>query len=411
MTGPVRISPARPHGLGASIAVGIVRRLLAMLDAGCLTVVLPSGAIIEHRGSRPGPTAQLNMKRWRAVRRLVLEGDVGFAGAYVEGDWSSPDLTALIELGALNGQKFMDAVAGSTPFRIANWIGHRFRANTKTGSRRNIEFHYDLGNQFYRFWLDSSMNYSSAIFGRAEATLEEAQETKLRRIVETLRVPQGGNVLEIGCGWGALASTMAQDAGANVTGLTISPAQLQSATELVRARSLEKQVDLRLQDYRDVEGTFDRIVSIEMIEAVGREFLPGYFDTIRSRLKPGGLCVLQAITIAEDRFADYCRRPDFIQRYIFPGGFLPTKTLLRETMESAGLRLTAIETFGDSYALTLREWRRRFLIAWPDIQKLGFTPSFRRLWEYYLCYCEAGFRAGAIDVGLYSVEHAEAAPA
>ena len=163
---------------------------------------------------------------------------------------------------------------------------------------------------------------------------------------------------------------------------------------------------MRLQDYRDVEGRFDRIVSVEMIEAVGRDCIPKYFETIRERLKPGGLCVLQAITIAEDRFADYCRKPDFIQRYIFPGGFLPSKTLMREMSELAGLTLTAVENFGDSYALTLREWRRRFLDAWPEIEKLGFTPSFKRLWEYYLCYCEAGFRAGVIDVGIYSLAHA-----
>jgi cyclopropane-fatty-acyl-phospholipid synthase len=253
------------------------------------------------------------------------------------------------------------------------------------------------------------MIYSSAIFGSANATLEQAQEAKLQRIVDRLQLAGDDSVLEIGCGWGGLATKIAQNSAARVTGVTISPAQLDSARALVHESALTDRVDLRLQDYRDIEGRFDRIVSVEMVEAVGREYMPRYFDTIRERLKPGGLCVLQAITIAEDRFADYCRKPDFIQRFIFPGGFLPSKTLLRETIERAGLRLTAVENFGESYALTLREWRRRFLNAWPEIEKLGFGPPFKRLWEYYLCYCEAGFLSGSIDVGIYSLAHADGA--
>jgi cyclopropane-fatty-acyl-phospholipid synthase len=251
------------------------------------------------------------------------------------------------------------------------------------------------------------MVYSSAIFPRADATLEQAQQTKLARIIEALKLSRASSVLEIGSGWGALAASMAKAGAARVMGITISPAQLTLSRALARDDALDDRVEFQLQDYRDVEGRFDRIVSIEMIEAVGREFIPRFFETIRDRLKPGGLCVLQAITIAEDRFADYCRRPDFIQRFIFPGGFLPSKSLLREAIERAGLKLLAAETFGDSYALTLREWRRRFLDAWPEIERLGFNASFKRLWEYYLCYCEAGFRVGSVDVGLYSLAHAE----
>jgi cyclopropane-fatty-acyl-phospholipid synthase len=289
---------------------------------------------------------------------------------------------------------------------LYNWLAHRLKSNTRVGSRRNIMAHYDLGNEFYRSWLDAKMIYSSAIYKTTQETLEEAQERKLQRIADRLELNGGENVLELGCGWGALAVRMA-GFGARVTGVTLSPAQLEHGRGMARAEGLSGLVNLQLQDYRDVEGRFDRIVSIEMVEAVGRAFLPRYFDLIRQKLKPGGLCVLQAITIAEDRFSDYCRRPDFIQRYIFPGGFLPSKTLLRETLEQAGLRLASMETFGDSYALTVNEWRRRFLAGWPEIEKLGFSPSFRRLWEYYLSYCEAGFRSGAIDVGLYSVVHGE----
>jgi cyclopropane-fatty-acyl-phospholipid synthase len=383
-----------------------LRRILSFIDRGQATIVLPSGVAIHHIGASPGPRAELRLHRWRALRRLAMKGDVGFAMAYVDGDWSSPDLAALIELAAVNAAKSLETMGGFAPYRLFNRLAHRLKSNTRAGSRRNIMAHYDLGNDFYRLWLDAKMIYSSAIYETPQATLEAAQERKLQRILERLQLTDDDKVLELGCGWGALGVRMAE-CGAHVTGVTLSPAQLERARILARAGGTQARLDLRLQDYRDVQGRFDRIVSIEMVEAVGRDFLPRYFELIRQKLKPGGLCVLQAITIAEERFADYCRRPDFVQRYIFPGGFLPTKTLLRETLEKAGLRLASVETFGDSYALTLNEWRRRFLDAWPEIEKLGFPTSFRRLWEYYLCYCEAGFRAGVIDVGLYNVAHKE----
>jgi cyclopropane-fatty-acyl-phospholipid synthase len=395
----------RPRSAG--LAGFSLRRMLRLVERGRATIILPSGATIDHVGARPGPRAELRLHRWRALPRLALEGDIGFALSYVDGDWSTPDLAALIQLAAVNNKRRFKALMGLAPFRLFFWLAHKARSNTRAGSRRNIKAHYDLGNDFYRLWLDDNMIYSSALYETPQATLEEAQERKLQCIVERLRLRQGDGVLELGCGWGALAARVAA-AGARVTAVTLSPAQLERARAIAREQRLETRLDFRLEDYRDVDGCFDRIVSIEMIEAVGREYLPKYFDLIRRSLKPGGFCVLQAITIAEERFANYCRRPDFIQRYIFPGGFLPTKTLLRETLERAGLRLASIESFGDSYALTLREWRRRFADAWPEIEKLGFPASFRRLWEYYLCYCEAGFRSGFIDVGLYVVVPAEA---
>src|SRR5450432_1818412 len=327
-----------------------LEKVLSLVEVGRLVIELPSGAKVEGVGARPGPEATVKVNNWRAVRRLLLKGDVGVASGYVDNDWSCSDLTALIELAALNGSRFMDAIEGSAPFRIFNWLAHRAKANTRRGSRRNIEAHYDLGNDFYRQWLDSKMIYSSAIFGSSTSTLEQAQDAKLQRIVDRLQLTDKDSVLEIGCGWGGLATKIAQSSGARVTGVTISPAQLASARTLIEERSLQDRVELRLQDYRDIQGRFDRIVSVEMVEAVGREYISKYFETIRERLKPGGLCVLQAITIAEDRFAAYCRRPDFIQRYIFPGGFLPSKTLMRELIEHAGLSLTTVENFGDSYA-------------------------------------------------------------
>jgi cyclopropane-fatty-acyl-phospholipid synthase len=397
-------------GPGPSSLAGLaLKKLLSVIEVGRLAVELPSGERIERVGALPGPSADISFRTWRGLRRLFTQGDVGLAASYFDADWASSDVEALIELGARNGQRFMDALGGLAPFRLLNWLAHRRNANTPAGSRRNIESHYDLGNEFYRLWLDARMIYSSAIFPRADATLEQAQQTKLARIVEALKLSRASSVLEIGSGWGGLAASIARAGAARVLGVTISPAQLTRACALAREEALDDRVEFKLQDYRDVQGRFDRIVSIEMIEAVGREFIPRYFETIRDRLKPGGLCVLQAITIAEDRFADYCRRPDFIQRFIFPGGFLPSKTALREAIDRAGLRLVAAETFGESYALTLREWRRRFLAAWPEIERLGFNASFKRLWEYYLCYCEAGFRAGAVDVGLYSLAHAKPA--
>jgi cyclopropane-fatty-acyl-phospholipid synthase len=384
------------------------RKILRRLEVGALVIELPSGSRLRHSGRKPGPLAKIKLHNWRLLRRLALHGDIGLAHAYIDRDWSSPDLTALFELGVANSAPMMDAVSGSAPFRAFNWLAHRFRANTRRGSRRNIEAHYDLGNEFYRLWLGPSMMYSSALYRSQDLTLEEAQSAKIQRIAAMLDIPPNeASVLEIGCGWGALSASIAARGGARVTGVTISPSQLEWAEQLARERKVDDRVDLRLQDYRDVEGRFDRIVSVEMIEAVGREFIPRYFETIRNKLEPGGRCVLQAITIAEDRFAAYCRRPDFIQRFIFPGGFLPTRTLMQQAIERASLKLTAVETFGESYALTLREWRKRFHGAWPQIEGLGFKPSFRRLWDYYLCYCEAGFLSGAVDVGLYTVTHAD----
>jgi len=386
----------------AEFALG---RILKYIEHGRLVVELPSGEAIERAGRLPGPRGHIAIHRWRALRRLAIEGDVGFAESYIGGDWSSSDLAGLIELAAANSQRFLKSIGGSAPYRALNWLAHRRRRNSTAGARRNIEAHYDLGNDFYRLWLDSQMIYSSAIYEAPQATLEDAQEKKLERIVDRLDVAAGARVLELGCGWGALAAKIAKR-GAHVAGVTLSAAQIARARAHARSQDVEDRLDLRLEDYRQVSSRYDRIVAIEMIEAVGREYLPTFFDQIRERLAPGGRCVLQAITIAEERFADYCRRPDFIQRHIFPGGFLPTKTLMREQLERAGLALVSSETFAESYALTLREWNRRFLAAWPEIERLGFPPSFKRTWEYYLCYCEAGFRARAIDVGIYCIAHA-----
>lgn len=368
---------------------GLNRYLSGKIRRGRLTIVTPSGACVTG-GAGNGPEATLVLHRWRALRKLLFAGDIGFAESYIAGDWDSPDLPALIHLAAIN---VANDFAGTWFRRQFDRWRHRLNANSKSGSRRNIRFHYDLGNEFYRLWLDEGMAYSSAFYTSAGQSLEDAQATKQDRALALLQAEPGNSVLEIGCGWGGMVERLHEKH--NVTAVTLSPAQLDWTSARVPG------ADVRLQDYRDISGTFDRIVSIEMLEAVGEAWWPTYFAALRDHLVPGGRAVLQVITIAEEKFANYRRTPDFIQRYVFPGGMLPPISAIRHQAESAGLTLLHRETFGASYALTLAEWRRRFHAAWPRIATLGFDDRFRRLWDYYLGYCEGGFRAQATDVGFY----------
>ncbi|WP_158801733.1 MULTISPECIES: cyclopropane-fatty-acyl-phospholipid synthase family protein [unclassified Acidisoma] len=375
-------------------------RLLRQLALGQVTVRLPSGEELVGAGAGSGPEATLFLHRWRALRQLVLGGDVGFAEAFMDGDWSSPDLPALIELAARNQDALGDSITGTTAMRLLNRVMHRWHANTKRGSRRNIVSHYDLGNDFYESWLDRGMSYSSALFTDPHQSLEEAQEIKQDRVLRHLGVTGAETVLEIGCGWGGLAERICAR-GCDVTGITLSPAQLDYAQR--RFSTPGPKAEIRLQDYRDVNTVYDRIVSIEMLEAVGVKYWPTYFAKLRACLAPGGVAVLQVITIADEKFSAYLRSPDFIQRYIFPGGMLPTPSIMQRQIGGAGLSLDTVETFGLSYARTLAEWRRRFHDAWPRLRASGLDEIFGRKWDYYLAYCEAGFRAGAIDVALYRV--------
>ena len=278
--------------------------------------------------------------------------------------------------------------------------------NSRRGSRRNIAAHYDLGNDFYEQWLDAGMTYSSGLFSSAGETLEEAQDAKLERVIDMLGLSGGETVLEIGCGWGGLAERLMDRRDCVVTGVTLSSEQLAFARRRLRNRAQSGRCDLRLQDYRDIHGEFDRIVSIEMLEAVGEAYWPTYFKKLRNSLRPGGSAVLQVITINDARFESYRRRPDFIQKYIFPGGMLPTTQIIEHEISKAGLQLVADEFFGESYARTLEEWRLRFQKAWPEIKALGFDDRFKRTWEYYLAYCKVGFETGALNVGLYKVTRA-----
>ena len=384
------------------IIAPLLRRLLAGIRSGRLTIVTPSGARLEHRTAVQGPEAVIAFHDWRALLRIISGGDVGFAEAYIAGEWSTPDLAALMTMIAQHGDYLERALLGRVPLRILGRLRHLRNRNSKAGSRRNIAFHYDLGNDFYRLWLDQSMTYSSALYDDPRLALEDAQRAKQAQVIDHLALNGGERVLEIGCGWGSLAMLLGRG-GAEVVALSLSERQLDHARELVRAEGVADRVEFRLEDYRDTGGCFDRIVSIEMLEAVGEEYWPVYFAKLRQLLKAGGRAVLQVITIGEDRFDNYRKGADFIQRYIFPGGMLPTKAIVAERLRCAGLTPISVTSFGDSYALTLAEWRRRFLQAWPKIEQLGFGVPFRRMWEYYLAYCEAGFRTGYLDVNLYAI--------
>ncbi|MCX5512910.1 SAM-dependent methyltransferase [Kaistia algarum] len=383
--------------LSTDLAERLLRRLLRGLRHGCLHVETPSGRLVTIKAAENGPEATIRLKTWSALRRTLAGGGLGFADAYIAGEWSSPDLPALIEILAINAPHLGPTAGGGRLATFASRLRHRANENHRRGSRRNIAYHYDLGNEFYETWLDRGMQYSSAIYAEGD-TLETAQQRKLDRITDWLGIGARESVLEIGFGWGAVAEKLA-GLGCRVTGLTLSERQLAFASDRLAKGGLA--ADLRLQDYRDCTGTFDRIVSIEMIEAVGEKYWPLYFGGLRQRLAPGGRVVLQAITIDPGRFETYRRRPDFIQRHVFPGGMLPTVAILEQRATEAGLKLVRSEPFGSSYAQTLAEWRARFHDAWPTVARLGFDERFRRLWDYYLAYCEGGFRAGSIDVGLF----------
>jgi cyclopropane-fatty-acyl-phospholipid synthase len=385
-----------------SLRNALLRWILRGLECGQLVIDTPSGDKLAFEGTRPGPRARLSIRRWRCLWRLITGSDIGFAKSFLSGDWSSPNMTSLFTL-AIKNRAVAYPLPGVRPPCFAGRFQHALNRNTRHGSRRNIASHYDLGNEFYRHWLDSGMSYSSALFASNAQTLEEAQNTKLDRVLDLLDLSSGQHVLEIGCGWGSFAERLLERTDCTLTGLTLSVEQLAYAQRRLCARGLSERGDLRLQDYRDAQGRFDRIVSIEMLEAVGEAYWPLYFRTIRDRLRLGGIAVLQVITIDEDLFSDYRRRPDFIQQYIFPGGMLPTRHSIHLACSNAGLRLSDATQFGESYARTLDEWHRRFQRSWPQIANGKFDERFKRMWEYYLSYCRAGFETGALQVGLYKL--------
>jgi cyclopropane-fatty-acyl-phospholipid synthase len=368
------------------------------LESGSLTATLPNGQRYLFEGRQPGPAAEIIVHDLSFARRLFEGGDIGFAEAYIAGEWDTPDLTAFLFLFCVNHAAVATLLPGRPLVKLIQRLGHWLNRNNKAGARRNIHAHYDLGNAFYGAWLDRTMTYSSAIYAPGDNDLASAQSRKYRLLAEAGGFKRGDHILEIGCGWGGFAEYAAGELGCRVTGLTISQEQYAFASERMAKAGLSDKVEIKLQDYRDERGVYDRIASIEMFEAVGEEYWPDYFDQLRDRLKPGGAAALQIITIQEKFWKGYRTEIDFIRRYIFPGGMLPTPGRLDVMAGERGLRRTAERVFGHDYARTLADWRTTFRAAWPTLAPLGFDERFRRLWEYYFAYCEAGFSSENIDV-------------
>ncbi len=379
----------------------IFRNALRMMAhnwmAGELTFVTPKGHELRLEGE-PGPKARIIVRDFRFIRRALAAGDIGFAEGYAAGEWDTPDLTAVLSVFSLNFENLRRVTQGNPMVGVFNVLSHALNGNSRRGSKRNIHAHYDLGNDFYARWLDPSMTYSSARFAHPGQGLEAAQANKYRALAERMDLKAGQTVLEIGCGWGGFAEYAAREVGAKVTGITISKAQHDFAAKRMFDQGLSDRAEIKLIDYRDVGGTFDRVASIEMFEAVGERYWPTYFNKIDQVLAPGGRAGLQIITIQEELFEDYRRHADFIQKYIFPGGMLPSERKLKAETDRAGLAWTGITRFGQDYADTLAQWAERFDARWDDIKGAGFDEKFRKIWRFYLSYCDAGFRTGRTDV-------------
>ena len=385
----------------APAAARAILRLLGRLRHGRLDVQLPDGS--QSRFGEPdaaGPHAAIRLLNWNVCAAALQSGDIGFAESYIAGDWTTPDLPALMNLLVANRDAVESMIYGHWWGRLLYRAKHLLNRNSRRGSRKNIHAHYDLGNPFYRLWLDPTMNYSSAWFeGNKDRGLPDAQHAKVRRALVECGLQPGQRLLEIGCGWGALAEKAASEFAADVTGVTLSTEQLSYAQERVSQAGLAGRVDLRLQDYRDIDDApFDAIASIEMFEAVGREYWPGFFATLCNKLKPGGRACIQTITIRDDLFERYVAGTDFIQQYIFPGGLLPSPSQFRAQARAAGLEVVNELAFGADYAETLRRWRERFLAEESQVRRIGFDTRFVRIWDFYLAYCEAAFDGGNTDV-------------
>ena len=391
-----------PHN--APAAARNVLNLLQRLRHGTLTLQLPGG---ETRcfGNGDQPHAAMTWRNWNVCSAALKSGDIGFAESYIAGDWTTPNLTDLLRVLIRNRREVEDVVYGNWAGRLLYRVRHLLQRNTKTNSRRNVHAHYDLGNAFYELWLDDTMNYSSAWFdGDYDQPMQQAQHAKVRRALRMAGVQPGDRVLEIGCGWGALAEMASTEFGASVTGVTLSTEQLAFAQKRMQCVGSAGRADLRLQDYRDIaDGPYDAICSIEMVEAVGRSYWPTYFQALRRLLKPGGRACVQSIVIDDALWDRYIHSTDFIQQYIFPGGCLPCPREFHREARAAGLEVVDSFAFGPDYAETLRRWREPFHARRSQVMDLGFDESFMRTWEFYLGYCEAAFDEASIDAVQYTL--------
>jgi cyclopropane-fatty-acyl-phospholipid synthase len=375
-----------------------VMGMASSLRFGRIDFVLPDGRRFRAEGPTPGPVAELDIHNPDLFARLIREGDLGFCDAYLDGWWSTPDLQAFMDFIHADNEDIYDGFPGMGLVRRFEQLRFWLQRNSKQQARKNISYHYDLGNDFYGLWLDDTMSYSSAIFTDPQQSMEAAQTQKYKSMVDEMGVQPGDHVLEIGCGWGGFAEYAAAERGLHVTCLTISEEQFNYAVERIEKAGLSDKVTFKLQDYRDEKGVYDGIASIEMFEAVGEKYWPIYFETVRERLKPGKSATFQIITVAHRRWKVYKRGVDFIQKYIFPGGMLPSPVVLREQIERAGLAVEKSVEFGKSYDITLRRWHETFNAKWDQIAAMGFDERFRRMWNFYLTSCAATFDSGNCDV-------------
>jgi cyclopropane-fatty-acyl-phospholipid synthase len=389
----------------APMAARRVLQLLEKIEHGTLTVQFPDRSSKVY-GNGSLPHAALSLSNWNVFAASMKSGDIGFAETYIAGDWRTPSLSDLLRVMIQNRRAVEDLIYGSWLGRMVYRVRHLLNRNHKANSRKNIHAHYDLGNAFYELWLDDTMNYSSALFeGDFSLSMQEAQRAKVRRALQATDVAQGSRVLEIGCGWGALAEMATVDMGAHVTGVTLSTEQLAFAKARMKWNGKEDQADLRLQDYRDIDdGPYDAVCAIEMVEAVGQEYWPTYFQTVSKLLKPGGKACIQSIVIDDALFDRYVKSTDFIQQYIFPGGCLPSPSEFRRQARLAGLEVIDELKFGPDYAETLRRWRHEFMAQEAQVLTLGFDTQFLRTWEFYLAYCEAAFDEANTDVIQFTLQ-------
>jgi cyclopropane-fatty-acyl-phospholipid synthase len=386
-----------PRGLGL-FGLGVAAAL-RRAPYGTLEVTWPDGGRLRFQGPEAGPDAAITIRDASTVRRMVLGASIGMAEGYMAGAWDTPDLTALLEYAAMNLDAAREAGKRVTaPLNPLNRLLHARRANTMRGSKRNIGHHYDLGNDFYALWLDPDMTYSCALFDGSDCDLQTAQQRKWDRLLDLLDARPDEHLLEIGCGWGGFAIHAAKTRGLRVTGITISDEQLAWARHRVAEEGLGDLIEIRHQDYRTLDERFDHVASIEMFEAVGMRYWPAFFNAVHDSLAPGGRAAIQVITIQDHRLEDYAAKPDFIQRYIFPGGMLPSPERFSSVAAAAGLTCAEPAFFGRDYALTLRTWEDRFADTIAQVRALGFDERFERMWRFYLAYCQAGFRTGSIDV-------------
>ena len=372
--------------------------VMKKLNNGTLDVKLEDGRVFRAQGLLDGPKAEFTVHNDDLFARLIREGDLGFSDAYLDGWWTTPDLQTFMDLMHAENDEVYEGFPGMALVRLYERARFWLQSNSKKQAKKNISYHYDLGNEFYSLWLDKSMTYSSAYFKKDTETLEKAQENKYKSIIDQLGVKAGDHILEIGCGWGGFGEYAASKRGLKVTGLTISKEQYDYAVERIKKAGLSSLVEIKLQDYRDEVGVYDGIASIEMFEAVGEKYWPVYFSTVRDRLKPGRNATLQIITLADNRWDSYRKSVDFIQKHIFPGGMLPSPKVLREQVNNAGLNVKDSIEFGQSYSATLRRWHKTFNAEWDNIVKLGFDSRFKNMWDFYLTSCAGTFLSGYCDV-------------